>query len=119
MASRAAAIDSSIFAALADPGRLGIVELLRSGPMSVNSISEALRIRQPQVSKHLKQLASLGLVRAEIQHRYRYYSLQPKAFVSLAKWTESFEQLYDNRLDNLGNYLNKQKRTKSNASQKR
>jgi hypothetical protein len=46
------------FAALADPSRLRIVELLRDGPRPVGSISAALRLNQPQVSKHLRVLKS-------------------------------------------------------------
>jgi hypothetical protein len=42
------------FAALAEPNRLRIVELLRDGPRLVGAIGAALRLNQPQVSKHLR-----------------------------------------------------------------
>jgi predicted transcriptional regulator len=63
-------VDSSTFAALADPNRLQIVEMLRDGPASVGEIADRLVLRQPQTSKHLKTLAdarvraSTGTVRA-------------------------------------------------------
>lgn len=41
------------FVALAEPNRLRIVELLRSGPQAVGAISGSLQLNQPQVSKHL------------------------------------------------------------------
>ncbi len=113
MPSKGFAIESGIFEALADPNRFKIVELLRSGPKSVNLISEKLEIRQPQVSKHLKQLAQMGLVVVAVQHRYRYYSLQPKAFISLEKWTHSFEELWSNRLDNLERFLKDDKKSRA------
>jgi len=50
------------FAALAEPTRLSIVELLRDGPRPVNDIGERLRLNQPQVSKHLRVLKAAGLV---------------------------------------------------------
>jgi predicted ArsR family transcriptional regulator len=48
---------SNSFAALAQPNRFRIVELLRTGPRSVNNIGERLRLNQSQVSKHLCPIA--------------------------------------------------------------
>ena len=48
------------FAALAEPNRFRIVELLRSGPRPVNDIGERLKLNQPQVSKHLRVLKKAG-----------------------------------------------------------
>jgi len=48
--------------ALAEPNRLKIVELLRDGPRPVGEIAGRLRLRQPQVSKHLRVLHEAGLV---------------------------------------------------------
>src|SRR4029077_15425100 len=50
------------FAALAEPNRYRIVELLRSGARSVNDIGERLDLSQPLVSKHLRVLREAGLV---------------------------------------------------------
>src|SRR6267143_2100027 len=48
--------------ALAEPHRLHIVELLRDGPRPVGDMVQRLRLRQPQVSKHLRVLSAAGLV---------------------------------------------------------
>ena len=48
--------------ALAEPNRLRIVELLRDRPRPVVEIAKRLRLRQPQVSKHLRVLSDAGLV---------------------------------------------------------
>lgn len=100
-----AAIDASTFAALGEPSRLRIVELLRSGPLSVGQIVERLGIRQPQVSKHLRVLGESGLVTAEARHRYRIYRLRSEQFEIVAEWVNSFEKLWDARLDSLGDLL--------------
>ena len=50
------------FAALAEPTRFRIVELLRSGPRPVTDIGDRLRLNQPHVSKHLRVLKEAGLV---------------------------------------------------------
>ncbi|MGE2729628.1 ArsR/SmtB family transcription factor [Mycolicibacterium vaccae] len=98
-------MQSTVFAALAEPSRLRIVELLKTGPMSVGEISETLGIRQPQVSKHLRVLSDSGVVSGEALSRQRIYHLEAEPFVQIADWLESFEQLWETRLDALGDYL--------------
>lgn len=100
-----AAIDAATFAALGEPTRLRIVEVLRSGPRSVGELVEVLGLRQPQVSKHLRVLGDAQLVEAEVRHRYRIYRLRPQHFEAVAAWAESFEELWEARLDSLGSLL--------------
>lgn len=95
-----------MFAALGEPNRLRIVELLRRGPRSVGDIAETLRIRQPQVSKHLRVLGESGIVVAEPIARRRIYHLEAKPFEQIDRWVNSFERSWDTRLDSLGQYLN-------------
>jgi DNA-binding transcriptional ArsR family regulator len=98
-------MQSTIFAALSEPSRLRIVELLKTRPMSVNEISEALSIRQPQVSKHLRVLGDSGIVTGEALARQRIYHLEAEPFEQIGNWLESFEQLWNVRLDSLGTFL--------------
>lgn len=94
------------FGALAEPSRLRIVELLRAGPLSVGEISERLEIRQPQVSKHLRVLGdSGGIVAGEAIARQRIYHLEAAPFEEIGRWAESFAQLWEARLDSLGEFL--------------
>lgn len=73
--------------------------------MSVGEISEALDIRQPQVSKHLRVLHDSGIVSGEALARQRIYHLEAEPFEEIGHWLESFEQLWEMRLDSLGSYL--------------
>ena len=91
--------------ALAEPSRFQIVELLRSGPRSVGEIVTALGIRQPQVSKHLRVLSGAGIVAAEPLARQRIYHLEAEPFEEIRDWVDSFERVWDIRLDSLGRYL--------------
>lgn len=93
------------FSALGEPSRLRIVELLRGGPSSVGDIAEALGIRQPQVSKHLKVLAEAGIVVGERVAKRRLYRLEARRFTELERWLGSFEPLWEARLDSLGRLL--------------
>lgn len=89
------------FSALADPGRLRIVELLRQGPRSVNDISKRLRIAQPQVSKHLRTLRAAGLVSAEARAQQRLYELTPAPLRELDAWLAPYRAFWSQRLDAL------------------
>ncbi len=98
-------VPASTFAALGEPNRLRIVEALREGPLAVGAIVERLGIRQPQVSKHLRVLGESGIVEVEVRHRHRIYRLRAEQFDAVAHWVDSFEQLWNTRLDALGNLL--------------
>lgn len=98
-------MQATVFGALAEPSRLRIVELLRAGPHSVGEIADVLDIRQPQVSKHLRVLGDSGIVTGEVAARRRIYHLEAEPFAEIGRWVESFEQLWDARLNSLGNYL--------------
>lgn len=108
--AKVATIDYSVFVALGDPTRLKIVEKLKKQNYSVGALAEALGVRQPQISKHLRVLSASGLVQASVEHRYRIYALESKGFEALAHWTESFESLWETRLSNLERTLKESKK---------
>lgn len=93
------------FAALAEPNRLRIVELLRSGARPVGEIGEKLHLQQPQVSKHLRVLKEAGLVDVEVRAQHRYYELRPEPLRELEAWLERFRAITNERLDRLDDYL--------------
>ena len=89
------------FAALAEPNRFRIVELLRSGPRPVNDIGERLQLSQPQVSKHLRVLKDAGLVDVEPLAQQRLYELRAQPLRRLHDWLERYRQLWDARFEEL------------------
>ncbi|CAG7623098.1 HTH-type transcriptional regulator [Paenibacillus solanacearum] len=91
--------------ALAEPNRLHIVELLRNGPLTVGEIANALGLRQPQASKHLRVLSESGLVEVEPDANRRIYRLRPEPLVELDEWMESFRRMWEERFDRLDDYL--------------
>lgn len=84
-------------AALAEPSRFRIVELLRAGPRPVNDIGERLRLNQPQVSKHLRVLKEAGVVDVQAKAQQRVYELRPDALRQLHEWLERYRRLWDAR----------------------
>jgi DNA-binding transcriptional ArsR family regulator len=89
------------FAALAEPNRFRIVELLRAGPRAVNDIGQRLRLNQPQVSKHLRILKEAGLVDVQPRAQQRLYELRAQPLRRLHEWLERYRELWDARLEEL------------------
>jgi DNA-binding transcriptional ArsR family regulator len=92
---------TEMFAALAEPTRFRIVELLRAGPRPVNDIGEALSLAQPQVSKHLGVLKRAGLVDVRPHKQQRVYELRGEPLHRLHGWLEQYRALWDARFDAL------------------
>jgi DNA-binding transcriptional ArsR family regulator len=89
------------FAALAEPSRFRIVELLRAGPRSVNEIGERLDLGQPQVSKHLRVLKEAGLVDVEPRAQQRLYGLRAAPLRKMHGWLERYRKVWDARFEEL------------------
>jgi len=97
------------FAALAEPNRFRIVELLRMGPRSVNDIGERLRLNQPQVSKHLRVLKEVGLVDVQPRAQQRLYELRGQPLQKLHGWLERYRNLWDARFEGLDELIDELK----------
>jgi DNA-binding transcriptional ArsR family regulator len=93
------------FAALAEPNRFRIVELLRSGARTVNEIGERLELNQPQVSKHLRVLKNAGLVDVEPRAQQRIYELRAKPLRELHDWLERYRKVWEARFEALDELL--------------
>ncbi len=67
--------------------------------------------RQPAVSKHLRILREAGLVRSRKEGRRRLYEIEADRLRQVFDWVSHFEQYWDEKLDALGDYLDKQHNT--------
>lgn len=99
------ATTADAFNAIGEPRRRQIVDLLASGERPVNDVVVALRIPQPQVSKHLKVLKEVGLVSARHDGRQRMYRLNGERLKPVYDWVKTHERTWTERLDRLGEYL--------------
>ena len=88
-------------AALADPRRRAVVDLLRRRPHRAGELADALAISPPALSRHLRLLKRSGLVtddEPDDDARVRLYRLQPERFVSLQDWVASITALWTDQL---------------------
>src|SRR5947208_2349770 len=95
----------TIFEALADPTRRRILDLLRERPRLVGELVEQLKKSQPLMSKHLRVLREVGLVRVRQDAQRRWYELRPEPLAEVDAWLGSYRHLWTARLDRLDDYL--------------
>lgn len=96
------------FAALADPTRRAVVELLRQRPHRAGELAGALRLEPAALSRHLRILKKAGLVGDEHPDhdaRVRLYSLRRDAFDDLRDWLDQVEAFWDAQLSGFADYL--------------
>ena len=93
-----AATTSDAFNAVAESRRREILELLACGELSVGDLVVRLGLEQPSVSKHLKVLRNVGLVRVRRHGRQMLYQTNPDAIRPLYEWTKTFERLWAHQL---------------------
>ena len=93
------------YAALAEPHRRRILDLLRDGERSVNELVERLTLSQPGVSKHLKVLREAGLVGSRAEGKRRLYTLRPEPLAEVDAWLEPYREQWSRSLDALERHL--------------
>ena len=100
-----ASTTSDVFNAIAETHRRDILDLLITGEKAVGAIVNDLSISQPQVSRHLRVLSEVGLVRCRAEGRRRLYRLEPEHLRPLREWLVKYEQAWNDRMDRLDDYL--------------
>ena len=100
-----ASTTSDVFNAVADVHRREILDALITGEKAVGAIVDDLSMSQPQVSKHLRVLSEVGLVSCRAEGRRRLYRLEPARLQPMHEWLTSYEQVWNDRLDRMDDYL--------------
>jgi DNA-binding transcriptional ArsR family regulator len=93
------------YAALAEPSRRRILDLLRGGERSVNELVAKVELSQPGVSKHLRVLREAGLVEVRPEGRQRWYRLRAQPLAEVDRWLEPYRAHWSGRLDALERHL--------------
>jgi DNA-binding transcriptional ArsR family regulator len=93
------------FAALAEPNRRRILDLLLAGDRPVGDLVEELAVSQPAVSKHLRVLREAGLVEVRSDAQRRIYRVRMEPMRAIDEWLEPYRRLWGSRLDQLEGHL--------------
>jgi DNA-binding transcriptional ArsR family regulator len=107
------------FAALADPTRRRIVELLGVGERSAGELVEEFDVSAPAISQHLKALRDAGLVQVRVDAQRRIYALDPEGLAKIDAWLSQVRKFWNPRLDALERELRKPNPAKSASKAKR
>ena len=104
-------------AALADPTRRRIVELLAQRERTAGELVEEFDVSAPAISQHLNILREAGLVVTRAEGQTRIQSLDPAGLDELATWLERTRKVWSRRLDALERELRADDAKKKKASQ--
>ena len=111
----AASLDNTL-AALAEPTRRGVVDLLRVRPRAAGELASAFRMSAPAMSRHLRVLRLKGLVEethAELEDaRLRVYRLRRQPFVQLRNWAAEVEAFWSDQLEGFKEYVERDRKGK-------
>lgn len=100
MSAAPANLDRTL-AALADPNRRQVVDLLAQRPRQAGELARELGLAPPAMSRHLRTLRESGLVEEshpDFDARVRIYALRPQPMVHLLRWLEESERLWTEQL---------------------
>ena len=112
--SARARLDTTL-AALADPQRRRVVDLLSQRPRPAGELAHAVAVSAPAMSRHLRTLRLSGLVEERhdgLDARVRVYSLRPEPMSELKKWLEETEALWSRQLLAFKAHVEKTKKPK-------
>lgn len=104
-------------AALADPVRRELVELLAGGEVAAGELADRFPVSRPAISRHLKVLRSAGLVKVRAEGRRRLYALDPRPLRELDDWLEPYRDLWAARLDALDTEIARGRRARRSGGQ--
>jgi DNA-binding transcriptional ArsR family regulator len=106
-------------AALADPTRRRIVELLAASDRTTGELVDEFDVSAPAISQHLNVLREAGLILTRVEGQSRIQSLHPNGLDELGAWLEKTRAFWSRRLDALERELRAEDERNAKASPKK
>jgi DNA-binding transcriptional ArsR family regulator len=108
-----------VFAAIADPTRRRVLDLLRAGEQPAGALAGAFQqLSQPAMSRHLRVLREAGLVHMRPEQQRRVYSLRADGLAELDAWLANYRVFWSQQLDALEQHLAARARSKPSTKRK-
>ncbi len=95
----------SVFLALADPTRRGILQALSAQEATVSELAQPYNISLPAVMKHINVLHRAGLISHRKIGRTRHCRLTPKPMMLASDWIATYRLYWEHQLDSLDRFL--------------
>jgi DNA-binding transcriptional ArsR family regulator len=99
----------TVFAAVADPTRRGILERLGRREASITELADAFEMTLTGMKKHVRVLEDAGLVQTKKVGRVRTCTLGRRRLAAEAAWIAKYQQMLEAQLDSLGEFLERTK----------
>jgi DNA-binding transcriptional ArsR family regulator len=99
---------ATVFAALAEPKRRHVVELLSRGPMRAGDLADAAGLTPPAMSRHLRVLLGAGVVtdeRGRGDARLRVFRMRPDGLAALEAWLDEQRREWDRQLESFRHHV--------------
>lgn len=102
----------AVFAAVSDPTRRAILDLLRRGEMSAGDLASRFPVSRPAISRHVRVLREAGLLKERREAQWRRYSLNPAPLARVDRWIAAYRVFWAARLHDLKRYVEDAERGK-------
>lgn len=106
----------AVLRALADEGRLTLLQALATGPATAGELASLLPIARPGVSRHLKVLREAGLVEVRQEAQRRIYQLRTAPLAEIDGWLDQYRALWEHRMDALHTEVARGKRERRSTT---
>lgn len=100
-----------VFAAIGDPTRRRLLDLLAKGELPVSEIAAPFAMSRPAISQHLSILRRVGVVTVRKHGRERIYRIRASPLRQVYDWVGHYERFWNEKLAALGDYLDKEDET--------
>ena len=94
-----------MFAAVGDPTRRRVLDMLSRGDLAASAIATPFRISRPAVSRHLMVLRKAGLVSVRRRGREQIYRLSAQPLQEVFDWVENYRGFWNEKMTALADYL--------------
>ncbi|MCH9647909.1 MAG: metalloregulator ArsR/SmtB family transcription factor [Deltaproteobacteria bacterium] len=101
----------SVFGALSDPIRRGILERLSAGETKVGALAAPYDVSQPAISKHLRVLEKAGLIQRTRRGREHHIKVDPRPIEEARSWIATYVRFWHHQFEAVDIYLKEQEKT--------
>lgn len=99
---------ASLFAALGDETRLLLVAKLAAGePCSISQLTKGSKLTRQAISKHLRVLKNVGMVRNVRAGRESLFEFRPQPIEGIKEYLDFVSQQWDQALSRLKSFVEK------------
>lgn len=107
------------FAALADPTRRAVVDVLAEGRLSAGELADRVSVSPALLTRHLRTLREAGVVRAELDpgdHRRHVYQLVSQPLTEMRDWADGVTAFWERQLEAFAEHAESEKSSKRSAA---